>query len=572
MKNLYTLLLISILSGFILPLNAQVSVSDVYPGKTGYSAFTLSQNEKIKIYGTAGGFSDDGRLLVYYGWILDSETRKVVWHMFDKYKQDDFEDGEFEFKDEIALNKGTYELYFTGAHHQWNNDWNNNGASFSDLVGYVFGDRSTVKFRSSKQELMGITLTGSSMTKVKIAELIAARNANAIVSIAKPDHNANSKKGFSLSAETTLRIYAIGEGSRDNFFDYPWIYDLNKHKRVWEMDFHNTDFAGGNRKNLVANETIKLPAGNYMVSYVTDDSHGYNDWNALPPDDPQYSGITVWANSEQDRKNVVPFKMPEEMKPVLQITKVGDDDFKSQGISVKSPVEFRILCMGEESGDEMADYGWIMNASTRQIIWDMNEERKIHAGGAEKNKITEETVHLEKGDYIVYYTTDGSHSYEDWNSGPPHEQDYYGISLWVTKKDDLSKVVLTDPATFKNDRVVVEIVRVRDDENLTESFTLDRDTKLRVFALGEGSDGEMVDYGWIKNTETGKVVWEMTYRNTDDAGGARKNRMYNDTIILPKGSYRIYYETDGSHSYRHWNASPPHDQERYGISLYKEVN
>ena len=99
---------------------------------------------------------------------------------------------------------------------------------------------------------------------------------------------------------------------------------------------------------------------------------------------------------------------------------------------------------------------------------------------------------------------------------------------------------------------------------------MDKDTNLRIFALGEGVDGDMVDYGWIKNTDTGKVVWEMTYRNTDAAGGASKNRMYNDTIILPKGSYKVYYETDGSHSYRRWNASPPRDPERYGISLLKQ--
>jgi hypothetical protein len=571
MKTLRSFLLIAIISGFVLPSRAQVSVGDVYPGKIGYAAFTISHPEKIKINGTAGGFYDDGRFLVYYGWIIDSETRKVAWHMFDKYERDDFEDGEFEFKDEVSLNKGTYELYFAGARHQWNDGWNDIG-NFSDFIGNVFGDRSTVKFRSSKQELMEISLSGSAISKIKMVELLNSKTSASIVSLLKPDHNANEKKGFSLSAETTLRIYAIGEGRDDSFFDYAWIYDVNKRKRVWEMDFHNTDFAGGNKKNLVADEKIKLPAGDYLVSYVTDDSHAFDEWNTMPPDDPHFTGITIWANSEQDKKNVVPFTLPAEVKPVLQITKVRDDDFKSQGLSVKAPVELRILCMGEESGDDMADYGWIMNASTREIVWDMNRERNMHAGGADKNRMVEGTVRLDKGEFIVYYSTDDSHSYADWNSGPPHEQDYYGITLWVSKKEDLSKVSLFEPGTYKNDKVVVEIVQVRDDERLNESFTLDKDTKLRVFALGEGDDGDMVDYGWIKNTETGKVVWEMTYRNTENAGGAKKNRVYNDTIILPKGTYRIYYETDGSHSYRRWNASPPHGQEKYGISLYKELN
>src|SRR6185436_14679863 len=117
-------------------------------------------------------------------------------------------------------------------------------------------------------------------------------------------NNANIKKGFSLSAPTKLRVYAIGEGGRDETFDYAWIYDADKHKRVWVMDYANTGFAGGAEKNIVADESITLPAGNYMVSYSTDDSHSYNDWNSLPPHDPQFSGITIWLDSEADAKNL----------------------------------------------------------------------------------------------------------------------------------------------------------------------------------------------------------------------------------------------------------------------------
>ena len=185
--------------------------------------------------------------------------------------------------------------------------------------------------------------------------------------------------------------------------------------------------------------------------------------------------------------------------------------------------------------------------------------------------MVDETLTLEKGDYIAYFATDDSHSFEDWNAGPPHEQDYYGITLWMTKKADLAKIALFNPAEYINDKVLVEIVRVRDDEQLSETFTLTADTKLRIVAIGEGDDGELVDYGWIKNTETGRVVWEMTYRNTESAGGAGKNRLFNDTVILPKGTYKVYYETDGSHSYRRWNAAPPRDPEHYGISLLKDI-
>jgi hypothetical protein len=541
-----------------------LGVGDVFPGKVEYAAFTLASDQNLDVHVTGGAFhEEDWKLIVYYGWIIDSETRKTVWHTSDKMDDHEFEYGDFEVRDKVNLKKGTYEVYFTGAFHQREN-WGFD--NFTGFVEQVFSDRRRVKYNSEMREGMGITVTGN-LTKTSAAGLIDARVKDAVVSIIKPDHNANVKKGFSLSAETTLRIYAVGEGRKDETFDYAWIYDIDKRKRVWVMDYSNSDFAGGAKKNLRTDEKITLPAGNYLVSFVTDDSHTYNDWNSMPPEDPQFTGITIWA---EKRSNVIPFKMPEEVKPVLQLTQVRDDEYVSKGLTVTAATQFRVLCIGEESDDEMADNGWIMNAATKEVVWDMNERRREHAGGAEKNKMVDETLTLEKGDYIVHYATDDSHSFGDWNSGPPHEQDYYGISLWVTKKEDLSKVKVFNANEYKNDKVVVEIVRVRDDEQLSETFTLDRDTKLRIVAIGEGDDDELVDYGWIKNTETGKVVWEMTYRNTESAGGASKNRLFNDTIILPKGTYKVYYETDGSHSYRSWNATPPRDQERYGISLLKE--
>jgi hypothetical protein len=543
-----------------------VGVGDVFPGKVEYSAFTLSTDTKVKIHVTGGAFHhEDWKKLVYYGWILDSESRKPVWHTADKLSEgNNFDYGDFQVKDEVTLKAGKYEVYFTGAYHQHDTYWSFDG--IGGIVNEIFSDRKRPAYNSEMREGMGISVSGN-LSKTPINGVLESKIKDAIVTIAKPDHSANIKKGFSLSAETMLKIYAIGELERDETFDYAWIYDVDKHKRVWVMDYSNSDYAGGAKKNRVSEEELKLPAGNYLVSYVTDDSHTYNDWNSMPPDDPHFTGITVWA---KNTANVIPFKMPEEIKPVLQVTQVRDDDHVSKGLTVKSTVELRVLCIGEESDDEMADNGYIMNAATKQIVWDLADRRRVHAGGAEKNQMADETVTLEKGNYIVSYATDGSHSFGDWNSGPPHEQDYYGITLWVTKKEDLAKVSSFDPGDFKNEKMIAEITRVRDDEQRNASFTLDRDTNLRIIAIGEGDDDDLVDYGWIRNTETGKVVWEMSYRNTEAAGGASKNRLFNDTIMLPKGSYKVYYETDGSHSYRDWNASPPRDPELYGISIMKE--
>jgi hypothetical protein len=79
----------------------------------------------------------------------------------------------------------------------------------------------------------------------------------------------------------------------------------------------------------------------------------------------------------------------------------------------------------------------------------------------------------------------------------------------------------------------------------------------------------MYDYGWIEN-ERGRIIWELTPRKTEHAGGARKNRMFNDTILLAAGTYKVYYKTDDSHSYNRWNSSPPDHPEMYGITILLE--
>jgi hypothetical protein len=77
----------------------------------------------------------------------------------------------------------------------------------------------------------------------------------------------------------------------------------------------------------------------------------------------------------------------------------------------------------------------------------------------------------------------------------------------------------------------------------------------------------MYDYGWIEEAASGRIVWEMTYRMTDAAGGAKKNRLFQGTLVLDPGKYAVHYRTDGSHSFNDWNAAPPADPEGWGIQV-----
>jgi CubicO group peptidase (beta-lactamase class C family) len=123
------------------------------------------------------------------------------------------------------------------------------------------------------------------------------------------------------------------------------------------------------------------------------------------------------------------------------------------------------------------------------------------------------------------------------------------------------------PEDLAKKTAVAQIVGVTDEMDKTSEFTLSEQKQIRIYAAGEADGGQMYDYGWIENAETGKTVWEMKMSETTHAGGAAKNRKVDTVITLPAGKYRLRYKSDDSHSFDNWNALPP-DVNFWGIALY----
>jgi len=255
----------------------------------------------------------------------------------------------------------------------------------------------------------------------------------------------------------------------------------------------------------------------------------------------------------------------------VSLTRIRDDETVSQGFSLSKPMDVRIYAVGEGTGNQMHDFGWIVNASTREPVWRMTYRDTERAGGATKNRMVNEVVTLDAGNYIVYYMTDGSHSWDDWNSSPPSHEDAWGITLAPAGGTaDLELIdeydVNADPA------IIAQLIAIRDDAHRSQRFNLENETEARIYALGEGDGGEMYDYAWIEDATSGRDLWEMTYGVTEHAGGVLKNRMYNGTITLPAGEYLLRYEADGSHSLEEWNSTPPNDPFSYGVTLLRVEN
>lgn len=76
----------------------------------------------------------------------------------------------------------------------------------------------------------------------------------------------------------------------------------------------------------------------------------------------------------------------------------------------------------------MCDFGWIEDEN-KKIIWRVEPEKTIHAGGAFKNRKIDTVLHVQKGKYFLKYNCDESHSFDKWDDDPPFKKDFYGIGL-----------------------------------------------------------------------------------------------------------------------------------------------
>ena len=124
--------------------------------------------------------------------------------------------------------------------------------------------------------------------------------------------------------------------------------------------------------------------------------------------------------------------MPEDLVklPVIaQIVQVLDNEDKSVAFSLASSQDVRIFAIGEGQPGEMFDYGWIEDADKGSRVWEMQETKTAHAGGAGKNRKVDVVITLPAGNYKLRYKSDDSHAFDHWNSLPP-DINFWGIAVY----------------------------------------------------------------------------------------------------------------------------------------------
>jgi hypothetical protein len=551
------------------------------------AGFTIEGDQQVFI--EAVGAGETGRELAANAWILNAQTREVVWEMFDaesSYRSRRLQ----EVNETVSLPAGNYEVYyaFFPYYNFWHSERRN---SFGDVMQHVwneiFDNNDDYRYYRNLQKDLKIVVRGKgrNLGAESVQHFQDDYKENAVVSMAPIWDDRYERQGFTLDRPMEIQIYALGEtgwddnwdwGSRRRYrdddkevYDFGWIINTQTREKVWKMTYADSKHAGGAPKNRMIDQVISLPAGSYAAFFVTDDSHSERRWNAPPPYDPMFWGLTIRVKDPAMRAYVKKFdyEPAPDKNVIVGFTKLGDDEFRSAGFTLNRPMNLRIYALGEGRDNDMFDYGWIVDAKTHRKVWEMDYGKTEHAGGASKNRLFDGTARLDKGSYIAYFRTDDSHSYFRWNSSRPYDAEHWGLTIMAADENFNP----ADVGAYKEEEdqsILAQLTRVRDHDRERKPFTLKRDTEVRIYAIGEGRNGDMFDYGWIEDANSGKVVWEMTYRMTEHAGGASKNRLYDDVVSLKAGDYVLHYETDGSHSFNDWNDDPPHDPVNYGITLY----
>lgn len=411
-------------------------------------------------------------------------------------------------------------------------------------------------------------------------------------------------QGFTLPRDMKVHVYARGAGHRNlgrgtmegTLFASGWILNAATREVVWQMDGANTKRDWEYR---IADQYLDLPKGSYEVYFA---NHGFGQsllfaqWSrnidrrslgterrdrprgflaAFGADEGSLLrhwrqqvgnyGLEVYLPGG-DPAEVQTFEAPLHWRNrLVTLAATTDSGRWTQAFHLKKPLTLHVYAEGEGSGRTLVDHGWITDARSRERVWTMSMDKSQYAGGARKNRRQVETLQLPAGDYEATFLTDDSHSPADWNSQPPCDPGLYGLTLSVPQEADLAAASLSKPLEWTP---LAEVVRVGNREDRSTPLTLNTPQTLRLYAIAEADGDDMADEAWIEDA-SGKRIWTMARSRTHHAGGSSKNRVADELITLPKGSYTLRVKTDDSHAYGHWNSDAPWDAEHYGLTVYR---
>lgn len=535
-------------------------------------AFSILQPLRVEVEAVGSG-SREHRALLGQAWILDLRSRLPVWRMDAQLCEPHGDEGNLRQRAVLDLSPGDYELLFSAYGNVFPLE-----KSIRILEVFKIGDFSFTgghfvdwdEYGEPDEWMAAVRTQGDQSRGALFRRLPEEPDLGALVRLAPLGDGEVRRARLDLRSPLRARLLVVGEysASCQGFADAAWISAADDGRRIWEMTFEDSEPAGGAEKNRVFDHEIEISAGSYLVQCVTDDSHAFDRWNSTPPDDPDSWGLTLIPLAPLAPGAAEVVLDPPEENVIVRIDGVGDGEFREAYFRLDHEADLLLRGLGEfdKHTDRYFDFGWIEDPLSLETVWTMESTPGLYAGGECRNRVVEELVRLAPGIYRACYSSDDAHSFESWSEHPPC--DPRGWGLLVRGAGDAFEsgwVRAAGPEDLALTRI--SIAPVRDEERRRVRFEVREPLTVRLVALGEGRRGEMYDYGWIENEETGSTVWEMKYADTHGAGGASKNRREDRVLTLEPGRYSLHYVSDGSHAFGDWNETAPDDPHLWGVTL-----
>lgn len=552
-----------------------VAISNIEAYRLEQGAFQVTEPAQIHVSATGSAESRSDTSLAAYAWILRHDDRQLVWVMDGRSSRSG--SGTLVHQDTtLSLEPGAYEAYFTSFGNRVSS-----GGSRS-FFSRLFDERQHWVNDAREWHLVVQPLDGARdfVEQVSIEDLLESTPPTLWHSGRMRDRS-TAEELVEVAEPVSVRIYSVGEIS-DEPNDYAWVRRATDDHEVWSLTAENSSWAGGAPLNRMFRGELSLEPGVHSFGFRTDPGHAYGAWRANPPFDPHGWGLRVEYVRPADSVHVTAFDPWKTLQPAVSLTQVGNDARRAARIEVERATPVVVYSLGE-IGRNRFDYGTLRPEEGDSSVWEMTRERSTPAGGDESNRREIAFLTLEPGRYLLEYRTDGSHAYDDWRNGEPRHPDRWGVTLFTMKGDSLAAVQEIDraeapeaadvgappPPPAPEGAELVRMTQIGNDRRESRSFELDRTTDVYVRAVGELTLSNRYDYGWIENAETGQTVWEMTYSNTEHAGGDSRNRKFEGVVKLPPGRYVAHFQSDFSHAYGDFPSEEetPQDPEAWGIVI-----
>lgn len=390
------------------------------------------------------------------------------------------------------------------------------------------------------------------------------------------------RQAFEIDRPTRVTIEAVGsfessDEGEHNLAAYGWILDRAERSIAWRMDPEHVLRERGSIASI--QDTVLLEAGTYDAFFT---SYGNQTGSRFGISflDRLLGNESAWRGDD-DRWQMVVRIAPGE---VGEINRLDDEDDSAaapkpsnlvwttapmQGgreaeyvFQVSDSAELSIYAIGE-LGSRPMDYGWIENVTSEERIWEMTLENTEHAGGWDVNRVFRDSMAVESGIYRATYRTDPRQSWNDWVGNPPFDPAAWGLTIAATPLDAVAPF---DPLVSREP--LIELTMVRDSERRQAQFRVNAPTRFAAYAVGELSQSNRYDWGWLRNNDSQELVWEMLYPRTQQSGDDDSNRSELAFFRLEPGTYTLGYESDDSHSYDSWLHGRPEHPARWGVTLF----